>query len=192
MTLKSTGATRRFTESCSRREAQTFPSLLLLVRAMGNRLKAGSRSAAPCRLTTAMSPSIQVQAAQCATNPVTYLQTRYARGFNLLPPVLPSPIRPQRPHLLGLVISTRKAAVATMVSFAGGNEGFWRLSLGALNHTRQRKAETSANRRRAVPWSMSIVPVSRWAMSSAPSLCSFVRSRSIASIWRGLEVRIAE
>jgi hypothetical protein len=60
------------------------------------------------------------------------------------------------------------------------------------NHTRQRKAETSANRRRAVPWSMSIVPVSRWAMSSAPSLCSFVRSRSIASIWRGLEVRIAE
>jgi hypothetical protein len=60
------------------------------------------------------------------------------------------------------------------------------------NHTRQRKAETSANRRRAVPWSMSIVPVSRWAMSSAPSLCSFVRSRSIASICRGLEVRIAE
>jgi hypothetical protein len=60
------------------------------------------------------------------------------------------------------------------------------------NHTRQRKAETSANKRRAVPWSMSIVPVSRWAMRSAPSLCSFVRSRSIASIWRGLEVLIAE
>ena len=59
-------------------------------------------------------------------------------------------------------------------------------------HTRQRKAETSANSRRAVPWSMSIVPISRWAISSAPSLCSFVRSRSIASIWRGLEVRIAE
>jgi hypothetical protein len=37
----------------------------------------------------------------------------------------------QPPHLLGLVISTRKAAAATMVSFAGGNEGFWRLSLGA-------------------------------------------------------------
>src|SRR5580700_6622416 len=169
MTLKSTGVTRRFTESCSRREAQTFPSLLLLVRAMGTPRKAGSRSAAPCRLTTAMSPSIQVQAAQCATNPVTYLQTRYARGFNLLPPVLPSPIRPQRPHLLGLVISTRKAAVATMVSFAGGNERFWRLSLGAdraegcddrlsakgqgrllghpalRDHTRQRRAETSAN-----------------------------------------------
>src|ERR1700727_351261 len=37
------------------------------------------------------------------------------------------------------------------------------------NHTRQRKAETSANRRLAVSWLM-----------------------SIASIWRGLEVRIAE
>ena len=70
--------------------------------------------------------------------------------------------------------------------------GIGRLKLPVRDHTRQRKAETSANRRRAVAWSMSIVPVSRCAMSSAPSLCSFVRSRSIASIWRGLEARIAE
>ena len=123
------GATRRFIASCSRREARAFPSLLLLVRPTGNPLKAGSHSAAPCRLTTVMRLSIQVQAAQCATNPAMFLQTRCARGFSLPPPVWPSPIRAQPAHLHGLANSTRKAAAATMASFAGGNERFWRLSL---------------------------------------------------------------
>jgi hypothetical protein len=50
-TLKSSGAMHRFTESCSRREAQTSSSPLLLVRPTGSRLKAGSRFAATYTMT---------------------------------------------------------------------------------------------------------------------------------------------
>ena len=48
-------------QSCSRREGQMFPLLLPSVRPMGNPLKAGSRPAAPCPLTTVIIPSIRAQ-----------------------------------------------------------------------------------------------------------------------------------
>ena len=58
-------------------------------------------------------------------------------------------------------------------------------------HVFQCSAEISVNSRRAVGLSISTLSASRVAIKSAPSLCSAVRSRSIASIWRGLAVRMA-
>src|SRR5271165_431468 len=57
---------------------------------------------------------------------------------------------------------------------------------GALSHPHifQRNVEMRVKKRRAVFWSIVTFSARRRARSSAPSLCVFVRSRSIASICR--------
>ena len=93
--------------------------------ANGELSKAGSRFAATYPLTTVMGPEYSGAGSTMCNKPCDVPVNSPAQGLSLRPPVLPSPTLPQPPHLPGLVISTRKAAAATMVSFVGGNEIFW-------------------------------------------------------------------